>query len=515
MVKALGILLCGVILQLSAVWFMGQNRDGGIFFCCRGVPDSIYHLSMVYQLTRNFPPEEPGMAGVIVTNYHYLANLVIADIIRIFPLPLMETTYQSFSILISVLLGLTVIVIAQLLSLNNKITQWWLFFLYFHGDILYLLIWLRGKGLNFDVTIFDDATKLLAGPPRSLSITLLFTGTALLFLWIQKRLNSLAILTGVTLGSLIGFKVYTGIFALIGMAAVGTYYILKRDWKMTLAPIITLITSLAVYLPVNGTSGRLIFNGFYRFDDFIAQPSFGLQNLVLWKETGIWPLTIIFVFAYFIFLYGTSLIAVLPNKLAFKLIPSPINIFLLSANIITGIIGVFFVQNIGGLNTVQFLIALYFTASIYASLTATRLPLIIGIVIILFTIPRPLHEAWQNIKMIKNHQGIYVSQQELEGLHYLREKTPSNAVIGLPKDFANQQISLYTHFLSQRPIYLAGYTGVLQDHEVVGAKQRLDTPNYAEIDYFFFPKKYSNKLEGPIIFENQEIIITKNPNIDK
>jgi hypothetical protein len=517
MVKALIIIACGVILQLSAVWFLGSNRDNGLFFCCRGVPDDIYHLALTNQLASNFPPQEPGMVEVTVKNYHYLASLVMADFIRVFDLPLISTVYQYFPALISILLGLTIVVIAQLLSLNNKITHWWLFFLYFHGDILYALLWLRGRGLNFDVTIFDDATKLLAGPPRSFSILLLFTGIALFILLIRKRTWLLGILTGLVLGSLIGFKIYTGIFALVGMATIGTYYLFKRDWKMLVAPLVTLGTSLAIYLPVNGATGGLIFNGSYRFDNFISQPIFGLTNLVLWKEAGWWPLEILFFAAYLIFLYGPSLLAIFQTRTTLKLLPKEINLFIFSATTITGIIGLFFLQNIGGLNTVQFLLTLYFIFALYAALTISRLSnhwmLIVGLLIVLFTLPRPLYEAWGNVQMIINRQGLFISQQELEGLNYLKKNTPPNAVIGLPKDFARQEISLYVGFLTNRPLYLSGYTGVLQDHEVIGAEERLENPDFSKIDYFFWPKKYSANFPGQTVFENQIIKIIKAPSL--
>lgn len=512
MAKALVIILCGVVLQLSAVWFLGTARDGGLFFCCRGVPDDIYHLALTNQLVSNFPPQEPGMTGVVVKNYHYLSSLAMADFVRVFHLPLIPTVYQYFPLLVSVLLGLMVIVIAQLLSLNNIITHWWLFFLYFHGDILYSLLWLRGRGANFDVTIFDDATKLLAGPPRSFSILLLFAGLAMLIVWLKKRTPCPGVLAAIILGSLIGFKVYTGIFALVGIAAVGAYFFFKRDLKMLFVPILVLAISLAIYLPVNGPAGGLIFNGSYRFDDFISQPVFGLSNLFLWKQAGVWLLEFLFFGSYLVFLYGTSLLAIFQTRKSLSLLPKELNIFLLSAIAATAIIGLFFLQNIGGLNTVQFLISLYFVGSLYAALVVSRLPWVAIVIVVLLTLPRPLYEAWGNIRMIASRQGLFVSAEEFAGLNYLKNNTPSNAVVALPPDFARQEISLYVSFLADRPLYLAGYTGVLEDHQIPGAKERLENPEFSKIDYFYLPKRFPFIPSGQTVFENQEIKIIKTPN---
>lgn len=505
MVKTLAIILVGVFLQLSAVWFLGMPRDNGLFFCCRGVPDDIYHLALTNELVSHFPPQEPGMTGVIVKNYHYLASLVMAELIRVFHLPLIPTVYQYFPLLVSLLLGLTVVALAQQLQLSQKVTRWWLFFLYFHGDILYLLTFLRGKGLNFDITIFDDATKFLAGPPRSFSITLLFTGLVLFLIWRQQKKLLPGILAAVVLGSLIGFKVYTGIFALIGMATVGTYYLYKRDWKMTIPPILTLLISLGFYLPVNGASGGLSWNGFYRFDNFVSQPAFGLQNLELLRLTGANYLLIPFGGLYLVFLFGTVILGIF----SLGKLPKDLNLFLLPATLATAVIGLFFVQNIGGLNTVQFLIGLYFILSLYAALTVSRFPFVLALMVIALTLPRPLYEAWGNFQMAASRRGLFISQGELAGLNYLKNNTAENAVVALPPDFARQEISLQVGFLTNRPLYLAGYGGVLQDHQVPGAEKRLENPDFSKIDYLYLPKKYSVPFDGKEVFANPDVVILK------
>lgn len=508
MVKTLAIIAVGVFLQLSAVWFLGKSYNGGLFFCCRGVPDDIYHLALANELVNRFPPHEPGMAGVVVKNYHYLSSLVMADFIRVFHLPLIPTVYQYFPVFISVLLGLTILVLAQLLNLNTKITRLWLLFLYFHGDILYLLLALRGKGLDFGVTIFDDATKFLAGPPRSFSILLLFTGIGLFLVWIKKQSFLAGILTAIVLGSLIGFKVYTGIFVLIGLAA--TTIIVRKGFVISL---IAFLVGLAIYLPVNGANGGLFWNGFYRFDNFISQPAFGLTNLELMRLAGANYLIILFIAAYFIFLYGPTFLAIFQTRKTLSFLPKELNIFLLMAIIITGTIGTFFVQNIGGLNTVQFLITLYFVAALYAALTVSRLPSVLIFIVVLLTLLRPLHEGLENIIMITNRQGFFISSQELEGLKFLKSNTPNNTVIALPPELARKEISLYVRFLTNRPLYLAGYTGVLEDHQVPGAKDRLEKPDFSKIDYFYLPKQYPFFVPGQTVFENQEVKIIMIPKI--
>src|SRR4030042_6029488 len=181
------IIIGGSILSLSAVWFMGVRQSNGLFFCCRGVPDAIYHLSLTNQLINNFPPYEPGMSGVLVKNYHYLSNLAVADLSRVFKLDFVRVQFQFMSLFLTLLLGASAFVLANILKLSVSFAIWLAIFFYGSGDILYLLFLLRGKGLNFGVTILDDATKLLAGPPRAFSIVIFIAGISLFLIWIKRK----------------------------------------------------------------------------------------------------------------------------------------------------------------------------------------------------------------------------------------------------------------------------------------------------------------------------------------
>ena len=485
---ALFIIFVGVVFQLSAVWFIGRYTENGLYFCCRGVPDDIFHLSLTYELTQRFPPDEPGMYPVPVKNYHYAANLVMADTIRVFKLPLMPTVYQYFPFLLSLLLAFTALSFARLLNLSPRFANWLLFFLYFHGDIIYLLLFLRGKGLDFSVTIFDDATKLLAGPTRSFSIVLLFTGLSFLFLWLKGKKAVLGIISALVFGSLIGFKVYTGIFALTGLGFLGLYFLFKKNWRRLWPLFLAVFLSLVIYLPVNAGAGGISFNGLYRFENFLAQPAFGLQNLELARLNFLnqgnylraFPYELLGAILYFPVLFGTVLIGIFQTRKSLSAIPAEINIFLIGAAFVTGTVGLFFVQDVGGLNSVQFLLNLYFIFAIFAALfCAYVLPNLgrgkwaIVFLLIAFTLPRPVHEALENFLFVSRHQGYTISSQELAGLNFLKNNTPAQSLILLSPELAKQENLMYVSFLTNRPVYLAGYIGVLSDHQAFGAAKRL------------------------------------------
>lgn len=473
------IIIFGTILNLSAVWFIGVHDSEGYFMCCRGVPDAIYHLSLTNQIINNFPPFEPGMSGVAVKNYHFLSNLVSADISRMFGIDFVDVQFRFMSLLLGLLLGGTGFVLCKIIGLNKFIARVFLIFLYGSGDILYLLLLLRGKGINFDVTIIDDASKLLAGPPRAFSIVILLCGLSLFCLWIKKRALSTGILMGIVMGVLVGFKVYTGIFALSGLGAIGFYYLKKRDYRMIFPPILSLLIALAYYFPNNKGAGGLFFNGVWRFENFMQHKDLAISKLDFLRiemasENRIFEvllLELLFVALYFTFLFGTTMLALLQNKQTLRLLPKELNIFLIAAISVSLVAGSFFYQQTGGANTVQFLISVFIIASLYAAISIyhwTRtfiIPLkifVLGLILFLTT-SRSFYEVFNNFIYIANKKGYRVTLEEYDALTYLSRETAKNSQIIVDPFRSEDEPFMYISFLSNREVFLSG-AGVLRDH---------------------------------------------------
>lgn len=473
------IVIFGALLNLSAVWFMGTRDSSGLYFCCRGVPDAIYHLSLTNELTRSFPPYEPGMTGIAVKNYHYLSNLVAADVARVFDLDFIKVQFQYLNLLIALLLGCMAFVVARVLTLGKVFARWLAVFMYGSGDILYLLLFLRGKGLNFNVTIFDDATKLLAGPPRAFSILILFAAICLLCIWIKKKNLYTGLLMATLMGVLVGFKVYTGIFALSGLGVLGVYYLIKKDIKMLIPPLLALLISFAYYIPNNKNAGFLYFNGLWRFENFMQHKDLAIskldflriENINQHKYLEAAGFEIVFIIIYYVFLYGTVNSGFFQTRRSLSLFPKELNVFLISGILVSLTAGSFFYQSTGGANTVQFLLTVFILGSIYASLSITywikkiphKVGIIIFIVIFVLTTARSAYEVAGNIYNINSKSGFRINNQQLIALDFLRNNTPQNSRIAVEPWMAEDEPFMYVTFLTNKEIFLAG-AGTLRDH---------------------------------------------------
>ncbi len=467
----LALILVGTLLQLTSVFFVGITTTNGISFCCTP-PDSLYHIALTNELIKQVPPSEPGMAGVIVHNYHYMSNLVSADLIRVFNLPLISTQYQYLTLLLSLLLGLAPVAFGQLLKMKKSFLRFLVFFIYFSGDITFVLTFLNKGGFNFNVPTLENSLWLWVSPPRVFAAVVFFAGMSLLYLWIREKKFILGILTAFVFASLVSFKIYDGIFMASGVAALFIYFLIKRQFRMIIPLLLTGILSLILYLPVNANSGGLVFTGGWRFENFISQPHLNLVHFEMAREIyashhnwfGVARFEIFFALLYIIFVFGTLLFGIFQTRKSLAYFPREINIFLIPAIIISTILGFFFIQTSGGANSSQFLITTEIVGSIYTALACgywidklnNTLKYIAIVIVVLLTIPRVLDTAHVYISQIyANTPNIFVDTKQLQALTYIKNNSPKNAVI-LADNLKRPQVFVYDKKLQKRiaiPVY--------------------------------------------------------------
>ncbi|HVA96230.1 MAG TPA: hypothetical protein VND99_01125 [Candidatus Acidoferrales bacterium] len=457
-----------VLSQLSMTFANGATSSKGLYFCC-GFPDTFANTALTNELINNFPPKEPGVSGVLLKNYHFLANLTNADLIRIFHIPLMYLQFQYTILLITLLFILNILTFAQLAMKNRLYIYWILFFVFFSGDLLFLLIFFQTHILSFNHSFLENAADLWFSPPRVYGAALFFAGLSFLYLWLKEKRNIiLDILLAVTFGSLIGFKVYFGIFALTGLGVLTLLYLKQKEFRKVITCFAALLISICLFLPINSGAGGFVFTGFWRFEDFAANSLFGLQKMesarYVYLAHGNWLHALLndflYIINYFVFIFGTILISLIQTKKSLSLLDNKLNIFLISGIVLSFILGSFFIQKTGGSNSSQFLINDMILLSIYAALTITYwssklkrkklLVIVLSIIIICLTIPRVIYENYQSLWRIDHQIGVTIDENQLAALDFLRNKTPENAVI-LQSNRVNCE---YIPFLTQRNTYV-------------------------------------------------------------
>lgn len=539
-VTIVALLIIGTAIQLSSIWLNGVAFKNGLYFCC-GVPDTVYHLALTSVLVTQFPPREPGISGVVLQNYHYLSNLGIADLVRIFRLPLINTQYQYMTVVLSLLLGLTPLVLATILNFSKKAKLWLLFLIYFCGDIIFLLSFLNGKGFNFGYTTLENASSLWVSPARVFAIVVFFAGLSLLALWLKKKDIFTGILMGVVFASLIGMKIYVGGIMLAGLGALGIIYLFKKEYRMLLPILVFYLVSVALFLPVNSKSGGFFFSGFWRFEDFIVQPSLGLSHLELARRIyadghnvlRVLMYDLYFGFLYIVFSSGILLLGFFQTKGSLKSLPKYFTLTLSIGLLASCVAGFFFLQKTGSANSSQFLISIYVIGTIYSAIAiywwlnkqTRKVAIIFGLIVIALASFKVIHDTVIRVSRISNSTEPLVSRSSLESYRYFTKTKTYQTVLTYEEGSLD---CLFIRIISSSSAYACesgapGDRGVNLTERIVVRKmifygKDLEKSKSAlkenKISYIYMPKmevKKSNigKMSLSKAYENNTIVIYK------
>lgn len=475
---AIVIAAVGVFGQIIPYAKNGLMTQMGLFISNYNNVDQVWHATLIEELVRRFPPNEPGLYGISLINYHFWFHLVTAELIRVFHLPLFQTQFIGMYALGPVLLALIAYPLATVIYNSKLFIRLVLFFLFFSGDAAGWVMLLLHHNFAFRLEgVFENATTFMDAPGRGFAVIIALTGLYLLFKHKDKLSWKLIAITGLLFGSLAMFKIYISIPFMLGLFFLSLINGLKRNFSALWSFIIASIFSLVQFLPFNASSGGLFFLPVDIPRNFITQKGLELsfinqrwtiylqhQSYIRLTEYGI------FMIAVYLFMqFGVKLIGLLPLKKVTKAIGSEYFMFLYSILLSSLVLGLFFYQRVGGANIWEFFMTSSLILSILVSLNLSVLlakfnkvvAILVVFIVIAFTIPRWIYSV--NYYLQADYFSAFhgVSNSELRAYDFLKNNTPKNSELLLVDQPAYTSYSSLASVLTERNLFFSG-TGVSQ-----------------------------------------------------
>jgi hypothetical protein len=465
---SLGIIIIGTLIQATIIWRGMVPAGMSYTSCCGDGNDNVWYAAVARSLTASVPADTPGLAGVPLHNYHFWSNLVVADMVRIFHLSQMPFQFPFSGIVLSFLLGMTVWIFSTVVSSNVQFRRWLLFFTYFGADALYLISLVVFHRLALPASSLEDGARFLSNLPRSYAVVIAFAWFTLWFRWRDRLRIPRIILLASIASAIIGFKVYVALFILCGLVAdAGISFVRRRPVPYALLFLTGILSSL-VYLPVNSGAGGLYFTGFWRFEDFIVQPGFGLSQYELARRIFAadhkWAKAIVFdIFfgaIYVITTFGTKCLGLFQSGGSKRLLPAPVHYFFLPSLLVSFVLGLFFQQTTGGSNSFNFLVNVFVFGGLYtaavcaASVSGTRnraVRWLLTMSIIALTLPRTFGVLDQTRTLNRNPWSI-ADQSAASVYAWAKAHTPNGARFGI---IPYTQVGESVPLLLSRPVYLS------------------------------------------------------------
>lgn len=495
---ALGVLLLGSISWLLTTVKNGLLYDFGYGYWGPNGHDAIWHLSLIEQLKQGLPPQNPIFSGNILTNYHYLYDLLLAQTSQMFAIDSQDLLFRFYPLLLTLLAGLLSFSLGYELATRFKLKSPYLsgvlamFFVYFGGSVGWIISLFKNRTFGGESMFWSQQSiSTQINPPFAISVVLILSVVLMLRQFERERFSLVRTLPIILLsGVLIGFKAYGGV---IFLGALGLYalekVIVERDFKTLAIFICSVVLSLAIFLPSNGQSNALfIFSPLWLVKSMIESPDrLGWQRFNLTLDSGVWFKFIPgYIVAILIFLIGNLSLRVIGLGNMRKLFSERILFWMAVIGLILPLI---FIQKGNSWNVVQFFyytsLVLGIFAGVFLSNILLKLPktlaTILLLIVVLFTVPT----SWDTLThYTPNRPSSYLPKNEIEALNFLK-KQPLGQVLTFDggEKIRNLYQAPYPLFVYTSTAYvpaLSGHSAFVADTinlEILGVdyKGRLNT----------------------------------------
>jgi hypothetical protein len=499
-------------------------------------------LGLDKNLVTNIPPFEPGFSGHTLINYYYFSNLAIADVGRMFELPLILLQFQAFPLMTTILFGLLTYELGLQLGKNKNVGRMFSFLSYFGSDVGFLtsLVLLK-KLFVTNLQSIDRGTLLLTNMPRALSLVVFLSGFILLIEYLKSRKILQFFLSGIILAATVGFKIYTGILSgiVIGITAL-TNFAKTKNIKIIVLLIIIGIVAFLIYYPINYSAGGLFWAPFawprhYFASTALAQIQWHLKEDVYRAHNNIPHLVVLYIQYTLVFLvtiFGTRIIglaAIKPESKDRKFI----HYLIYFSTIVLILLGLLFLQKSGIYNTFNFfsvatLPLSLLTARLVSRISDKRLFLLVTLTIVTLTLPRPIADFWGPVKSVYAGGGYIISRAELDALNFIKNESPESSIVLVGPDNPRDYYSPYVEIFSERSTFLSNLF-ILESHNQPVAERKIVVENIfsSKDKNEFFSKLRQNGINlvylklplnsevnytyetDEIFFKNDEVIVVK------
>jgi hypothetical protein len=489
----------GISTQMLSIFGSGLRFSDGIGLFGANALDGVMHLGFIQEMTQRFPPQEPGAIGFAVINYHLWSDVVMAELARIFYLPVTHLFFQYMPIYISLLTVLALYILIKIWGGTRSVANWALFLFFFAGDTAYVFMLALHRIFGFYTPAIDNGMTQFLNVPHTFAKLIFLCSLMTLTIWLHRRTKAWGLLTVILMGTLVGFKVYFGIFAALGFSLVvgaqlihdfamhvkkkGFYNsvknaLLNNSFSLFLVLLFAALSAL-IYFPINKGAGGLFYSPLewprlFLGQDYLNFNIWWLRKQVYEAHHNIPALLALDLFAIgvcLICVYGTRLLGFIPSMGITKKIPWQIHIFFYPTMIIFTLLGLYTLQTSGLFNVFNFFIVAVIGLSIFAAFWLAEIQkrkTIIGylflIIFVLLSIPRPLYEIFHMIEKYAKHDfALVIRPDEEQALQYLRTQTPVDSVVQSHIGNVKDSQAPYISYFSNRSSYLAGIS-MIESH---------------------------------------------------
>lgn len=481
-----------VLIQIFPVFLSGFMVSGGIKLFFLNAYDGVLHLSFIQSMTKVFPPIEPGAFPLALTHYHIWSDFVIAELIRVWQLPILSTFFQFMPLTLA--LGTTIVSykLVRLWGFSKRAGMLSLFFLTFSGNASFLVTYALHKVIDIGVSpAIDNGPTVFLNTPQAFARFLFLSLAVALFNYLKKRNFRFGILATLIASVIVGFKVYFGIFVAVGLVCSGLMLLIhdlfKKDIKSLKRTFFQLLVlaviygtlSFLVYYPTNKGAGGVFYAPLAWPKLLLAPDKLDFNDWWLRMQVyeqaksikGIVFLNTLAIIIFFISVFGTRLVGLFVTKDMVKKLGMSQYLFYFSGMIVSLFLGMNTIQVSGGFNVFNFFVVMLVPMSIFSAIfldyLLSKKNIVLSIIVclcLLLSIPRPISElSSMSSHYLRGTASNVVTTEMITASNYIRLNTKEDDIVQTNFGDGWDKETMLSPFLTDRSSYLSGI-GMLESH---------------------------------------------------
>lgn len=550
----------GIAGQLTIIGPSGTLQNNDLVFFSANGHDGAWHISLMEELKKGYPLQNPVFAGEKLVNYHFFSDVAPADFSQYFRISNLDLYFRFFPLLFSLLLGSIVYLFSKKITGSFNVGIWATVFTYFSGSFGYIVTWIQNHEIGGESLFWATQIQSSSGnPPQIAAFVLILCFLYLFFVFVQNQKNfTILLICSLLAGSLIVFKVYGGVILLGSLGLVGFWqFIRERKLQILILFAFSTFLSTILYFPNTTKSvGFLIFEPWWFIRTMVVATNrlnwldLELQRQTYLSEHNLKRVLQVEIIAFLIFFFGNLGIKFLGLKYFATTIKSSftnyLSLLLLIISLSSFVFPLLFLQKGVASNSIQFMQYFILLFGIFAAITVDQIiskikmrPLKISFTIIILVLMVPTQIGL--IYSFYNHQPLAkIENQEIIALQFLKINSSPNSIIVTPpyNKYLNLKIptppiwawfdTAYVSALSSRRTYVSDFEQVdimgynLQSRlniqeNIFKEKDPIAFENLLKqnsIDYLYFPTLVKplvdlSKTSLTQIFENDKIEIWK------
>lgn len=429
------LLLLGTVFQGIAMFRSGIVYNYGVGYFGPLARDGVWHEALVNQLKISLPPQNPGFAGQVLTNYHYFYDLLLAEISRLGEIPAAFLIYRLFPVIFSFLLGIGTYILAKRLFNNKTISIFAVILAYFGSSFGWIISLIRHEPIGGESAFWaNQPVSMNLNPPYAISLIILIFTAIMLDSYLKKAGFWKAVILTLAFGFLIGFKAYAGAIAL-GALLLLTLKKVFIDKEYAILPVFLGASgiSMAIYFLISrGGAGLIEIQPLWLINTMIdAGDRVGIPNLTARRFAYLaerkWfnfsAVEIVSLIIFFIGNLGTRIVAFWGIQK--KFLKNDLHLFIFFAAAASLVPPLIFVQKGNPWNIVQFFYYFMFFSGLYAANALKKLPVPALIIILLFT---PISSLATFRSWLYPNPPAYLPTGEYQGLTFLSGRAPGTVL---------------------------------------------------------------------------------------